>query len=98
MPHRIVCWVLVLVSLLWLPAWGSDNKKQPLEERPLPALPRAIEGAIVGRSGGALLVAGGRDAHSGELSADVFVLVDGAEEWQALSLETPVVEADVRAT
>ena len=95
MPHRVVRWVLVLVSLLWLPAWGSDDKKQPLEELPLPALPLAVEGAIVGRSGGALLVAGGREVHSGELSADVFVLVDGAAEWQALSLETPVVDAAV---
>ncbi|MGY8822604.1 MAG: sodium:solute symporter family transporter [Candidatus Latescibacterota bacterium] len=85
--------VSILALLLCTSLAEADELKYPLEEQSLPPLPESIEGAIVGRSGGALLVVGGRDTEGKSLSARAFVLADGAAQWQVLKIETPVADA-----
>jgi solute:Na+ symporter, SSS family len=76
------------------PSHGSAAPQvRPLVETRLPELPRPLAGALVGRSGGALIVAGGRDAATGAVVADVFALADGASQWKPLSLSRPLADA-----
>ena len=71
----------------------AARQVRPLIEARLPDLPRPLTGAIVGRSGGALIVAGGHDEASGAPVADAFALADGASEWTSLRLLQPLADA-----
>lgn len=89
----IVVRALFVWALLFSTSFCSaEELKFPLEEQTLAPLPRPLKGAVVGRSGDALMVAGGRDAN-GNLSDAVFVLADGAAQWQMLKLEMSVADA-----
>ncbi len=81
-----------LALLLCASLANAEDLRYPLEEQNLAPLPRLLKGAIAGRSGGALIVAGGRDANN-KLSDAVFVLADGAVQWQSLALAMPVADA-----
>jgi SSS family solute:Na+ symporter len=82
----------VLALLLCASFCRADDLKYPLEERALASLPQALKGAIIGRSGDALLAIGGRDANK-NLSAAIFALPDGAAQWQRVEFEIPVADA-----
>jgi len=84
--------ISILALLLGAFSADAEQLKYPLDEQSLPPLPESVERAIVGRSGDALLVVGGRGAN-GNLSDAVFVLADGAAQWQIHKLETPVAGA-----
>ena len=87
-----------VICLFSVPALGSasgdgPSPARPLIEQRLPDLPRLASGRIVGRTGGSLVVAGGRDSRTGELLAEVLVLPDGADAWQVQELDEALADA-----
>jgi len=80
-----------------LASGDGPSAARPLIEERLPDLPRQASGRIVGRTGDALVVAGGRDAHTGELLAEALVLPDGAEAWQLHALDEALADVATAA-
>ena len=98
-PRRAARPILATCLLACLPTRGMaedpPSTVRPLVEERLPDLPRLLVGPVVGVSGGALVVAGGRDPATGEPSAQAFAMAAGDTSWVALSLARPL--ADVAA-
>ena len=78
-----------------VPDTQADAPKKILEHKALPALPSqaGIEGAFVGVSDDAVLVAGGRRS-DGSISDAIFILKDADSSWESASakLESPLAD------
>ena len=71
----------------------AARQVQPLMESRGPDLPRPLLGPLVGYSGGAVIVAGGRDAETGQPVSQAYALPQGAADWVPLSLSRPLADA-----
>lgn len=91
-PFRVLPFFLWVLCSAISAEPSASEWSTPLQERVLPPLPHSVKDAVVGRSNGALIVAGGTGL-DGAPSAAVFVLIDGAEAWRALRLERPLTAA-----
>jgi SSS family solute:Na+ symporter len=91
-------WCMILAASVAAPlaAEGSTSHAppaaRPLLEQQLPDLPAPLTAPVVGRSHGALIVAGGLDA-DGAPTDRAFVLPPGQDRWQSLSLPQPLADA-----